>query len=115
MITTRILDTTTILDVHGPLTAGEEDAALRHAVRLAFEGGAAVVILNMRDVPSIDSSGVAALASGPMTATNRGGKMKLCNLTSKLKEVFIVMRLHTVFDSYESEADALASGNQQSA
>ena len=44
-----------------------------------------------------------------MTATNRDGHLKLCNLTQKLKDVFLVMRLNTVFNSYESEAEAIAS------
>jgi anti-sigma B factor antagonist len=109
MIQTRVVDTTTILDLQGPLVAGQEDAALRKAIRLAFESGARTVILNMAAVPGIDSSGVAALASGHMTATNRDGHLKLCNLTQKLKDVFLIMRLNTVFDSYASEADAIAS------
>ena len=109
MINGRTLDASTILDLHDPLTAGHEDAALRQAIRLAFERGATTVILNMQEVPGIDSSGVAALASGHMTAANRGGHLKLCNLTQKLKDVFVVMRLNTVFDSYETEADAIAS------
>jgi anti-sigma B factor antagonist len=113
MINTRTLETITILDLHGPLAAGQEDAALRKAVRLAFENGARTVILNMQEVPTIDSSGVAALASGHMTAVNRGGRMKLCNLTQKLRDIFAIMRLDAVFDSYESEAAAIASANAQ--
>jgi anti-sigma B factor antagonist len=109
MITTRTLDATTILTPHGPLAAGQQDAALRQAIRVAFEGGARTVVLNMENVPGIDSSGVAALASGHMTASNRGGHLKFCNLTHKLQEVFVVMRLNTIFESYDTEADALAS------
>jgi anti-sigma B factor antagonist len=109
MIKTRTLDTITILDLHGPLVAGGDDASLRKAMRTAFDNGAMTVILNMQDVPAIDSSGVASLASGHMTAMNRGGHLKLSNLTQKLKDVFVVMRLHTVFDSYDTEADAVAS------
>ena len=109
MIQTRTSDAMTILDLHGPLVAGQEDAALRQAIRRAFEGGARTVILNMADVPGIDSSGVAALASGHMTATNRDGHLKLCNLTQKLKDVFLIMRLHNIFESYDTEADAIAS------
>jgi anti-sigma B factor antagonist len=109
MLTTRTLDATTIIELHGPLGAGQDDAALRQAIRTAFEGGAMTVILNMQEVPSIDSSGVAALASGHMTAANRGGRLKLCNLTQKLKDVFVIMRLHTIFESYDTEADAIAS------
>ena len=111
MIKTRTLDAITILDLHGPLAAGQNDFALRTAVRLAFERGATTVILNMQEVPTVDSSGVAALASGHMTAVNRGGRFKLSNLTQKLKDVFVIMRLHTVFESYDTEADAIASAN----
>ena len=46
-----------------------------------------------------------------MTATNRGGRLKLCNLTQKLKDVFLIMRLHNIFDSYDTEEDAIASVN----
>jgi anti-anti-sigma factor len=109
MIKTRTLDSTTILELDGPLTAGQTDAALRKAVRLAFESGARTVILNMHQVPSIDSSGVAALASGHMTAANRGGHLKLCELTQKLKDVFAIMRLDAVFEAYDTEAAAIAS------
>ena len=111
MIKSRTLDTITILDLNGPLGAGTGDAALRKAVRDAFEGGARTVILNMHDVPSIDSSGVAALASGHMTAANRGGHLKLCSLTQKLKDVFAIMRLDKVFESYDTEEHAIASVN----
>jgi anti-sigma B factor antagonist len=113
MIETRKVDATTILDLHGPLASGPGDADLRQAVRLAFDSGARVVILNMEHVPAIDSSGVAALASGHMTAVNRGGHLKLCNLTQKLRDIFAIMRLDAVFDSYETEAAAIASGTVQ--
>ena len=109
MIDTRAVGAITILHLHGPLAAGQEDAALRQAIRLAFETGARTVILDMEDVPSIDSSGVAALASGHMTAANRDGQLKLCNLPRKLRDIFAVMRLDTVFDAYETEAAAIES------
>jgi anti-anti-sigma regulatory factor len=79
MINTRIEDTVTILDLHGPLVSGE------------------------------DSSGVAALASGHMTANNRSGQLKLCDLNQKLRDVFTVMRLDVIFDWYETEDAAIAS------
>ncbi len=109
MITTRTVDAITILDLHGPLGAGKDDVNLRTTIRLAFEGGAKHVVLNMQHVPGIDSSGVAALASAHMTAVNRGGTLRLCNLPQKLKDVFAIMRLNTVFNSNETEAEAIAS------
>lgn len=109
MITTRTLGTIAILDLHGALGASEGALGLRHAIRLALDNGARTVILNLQDVATIDSSGVAQLASGHMTAANRGGRLTLCRLSQKLKDVFVVARLHTVFDAYDTEADAIAS------
>jgi len=108
MITSRTSNAIIILDLHGPLVAGE-DAAVRKAVRSAFENGARTVILNMEAVPSIDSSGVAALASGHMTATNHSGQLKLCSLNQKLRDVFTIMRLDVIFDWYDTEVAAIAS------
>jgi anti-sigma B factor antagonist len=108
MIASRSNDAIAILDLHGPLIVGE-DAAVRKAIRLAFDNGARTVILNMQDVPTIDSSGVAALASGHMTAANRSGQLKLCSMNRKLMDIFTIMRLHVIFDWYETEAAALAS------
>ena len=108
MIKSRTTDAIAVLDLHGPLISGE-DAAVRKAIRLAFDNGARTVILNMQDVPSIDSSGVAALASGHMTAANRSGQLKLCSMNRKLMDVFTIMRLDVIFDWYETEAAALAS------
>ena len=109
MIATRTVETATILDLQGPLASGQDDAGLRQAVRLAFDNGARTVILNMEAVPAVDSSGVAALASAHLTAVNRGGQLRLCNLTQKLKDVFTIMRLDAVFDAYDTEVAAVAS------
>jgi anti-anti-sigma regulatory factor len=46
-----------------------------------------------------------------MTAVNRDGRLKLCNLPQKLRDVFAIMRLDAVFDAYETEAAAIASAN----
>ena len=109
MIKTRTLGTTTILELHGALTASEGDPGLRKAVRLALDNGTRTVILNLQDVPAVDSSGVANLASAHLTSANHGAQLKLCGLSQKLKDVFVITRLNTVFDAYQTEADAIAS------
>ena len=111
MIATRTLGTVTILDMRGALEAGQADAGLRAAIRLALDAGARTVIVNLHDVIAIDSSGIAALASGHLTAANHGGGLKLCGLSEKLKSVFAITRLNAVFDTYDTEADAIASAN----
>ena len=112
MIKTRTAGPIAILEVHGSLTASDGDTGLRKAVRAALDGGARTVILNLEDVPAVDSSGVAQLASGHLTSANHGARLKLCGLSQKLKDVFVITRLNSVFDAYETEADAIASASR---
>jgi anti-anti-sigma regulatory factor len=44
-----------------------------------------------------------------MLLAGNGGSLKICSLSQKLKDVFVVTRLNTVFDVYETEAEAIAS------
>jgi len=108
MTKTRLVGAIAVLDVHGAL---EVDSGLRPAIRLALDNGARTIVVNLQDVTTIDSSGVSQLASGHLTAANSDGCLKLCNLSRKLQAVFAVMRLNTVFDAYDTEADAIASAN----
>ena len=91
------------------LTASEGATGLRQTVRQAIDGGANAIVLNLQAVADIDSSGVADLASGHLALVNRGGSLKLCHLSTKLKHIFAITRLNHVFEIYETEAEAIAS------
>jgi anti-sigma B factor antagonist len=107
-IQTRIVGSATVMELHGELTSNDGDPGLRVAVRTAVENGARVIILNLRDVKDIDSFGVAVLASSHMSAVNRGGRVMMAELSRKLKHLFALTRLDTVFEMYDTEADAVA-------
>jgi anti-sigma B factor antagonist len=106
-IDTRTEGLATVVALHGALTSSE-DPALRPAVGAAIENGARIIVVNLQDVSDIDSFGVALLASSHMSAVNRGARLKMSNLTRKLRHIFAIARLDTVFEIYETEADALA-------
>jgi anti-sigma B factor antagonist len=106
-IETRVAGTATVMTLHGAL-ASNEDPSLRRAVRAAIEGGARHIVLNLEDVSDIDSFGVAVLASSHMSAVSRGGRLMISNLSRKLQHLFAITRLNTVFEIYETEADAIA-------
>jgi anti-sigma B factor antagonist len=105
----RRTDSGVVLEIHGALSAGHGEASLRRAIRIAVDEGARIVIVNLRDVSDIDSSGVAELASGHIAVTNRGGRLILCCLSKKLEHIFAITRLAEVFEIYPSEADATAA------
>jgi anti-sigma B factor antagonist len=108
-IKSQLVGTTTILHVHGALTAAAGERGLREIIRQAVADGARTIIVNMQDATAIDSSGVSDLASAHMILANSGGILKLCCLSRKLRDIFVVTRLDTVFDIHETEAAAVAS------
>lgn len=99
----------TILDLKGKITIGAAEEALRDAVQRVLATGAQKIVMNMQGVTTIDSSGVGELVSSYTHATNRGGKLKLCNLPDKITDILTITQLITVFDVYDSEDEALGS------
>ncbi|HYN21341.1 MAG TPA: STAS domain-containing protein [Thermoanaerobaculia bacterium] len=99
----------TILDLKGKITIGAAEEALRDAVQRVLATGAQKIVMNMQAVTTIDSSGVGELVSSYTHATNRGGKLKLCNLPAKITDILTITQLITVFDVYDSEDEAVAS------
>lgn len=98
-----------VIELKGKITIGAGDLQMREAIHAALDGGAKKVLIAMKEVTTIDSSGVGELVGCFTTATNRGAKLKLVNLPAKINDVLTVTQLITVFDVYESEAEALAS------
>ena len=108
-VTTRTRGDVTIIDLNGKITIGSGDIALRNAVHQAIESGAKKVLINLHEVTTIDSSGVGELVSAYTTATNRGIRLKLVNLPDKVSDILTVTQLITVFETYDSEDDAIAA------
>lgn len=98
-----------ILDVKGKITIGLGDVALREAVHEALRTGARNLLINLAGVTTIDSSGVGELVSAYTTVTNRGGKLKLENLPSKVSDILQITQLITVFEVFDDEVDAIQS------
>ncbi|HBR57834.1 MAG TPA: anti-sigma factor antagonist [Blastocatellia bacterium] len=99
----------TILDLGGKITIGEGSVALRNAIRRLLGEGKTKLLLNLGDVGYIDSSGIGELVSSFTAVNKEGGTLKLLNLTQKIQDLLAITKLLTVFDVFESEADALAS------
>ena len=99
----------TVLDMSGKITIGEGSVALRTAIRRVLEEGKRRILLTLAGVGYIDSSGIGELVSSYTAINKDGGQLKLLNLTQKLQDLLAITKLLTVFDVYESEAEALNS------
>ncbi len=99
----------TILDLSGRITIGSGEEALRNAMQEILNSGAQKVVIHMGGVTMIDSSGIGELVSAYTTATNRGAKLKLANLPAKVSDILTITQLITVFDVFDTEAEAVQS------
>jgi anti-sigma B factor antagonist len=110
-ITERQVGKVSILDLDGDIRIGGSRIALRDAIRSLITQGQTQVLVNLANVEHIDSSGVGELVSSFVTLTNGGGKIKLLNLTKRVREVMTITKLLTVFDVFENEPEAIESFN----
>lgn len=99
----------TIIAPKGKITIGVGDVALRQAVHEGLEAGARNILLDLGGVSTVDSSGVGEMVSAYTTVTNRGGKLKIANLPSKVADILQMTQLITVFDSFENIQEAIDS------
>lgn len=83
----------------------ELKAELRHL----FESGTKDLIIDLKEVLFIDSSGLGVMVSGYKNASILHGSLKLSNLQSQVKSMFELTRLHRVFDIFPTVDDALQS------
>ena len=98
-----------ILDLHGKILIGEGDDALREAVNKLVDSGKTKILLNLADVPYVDSAGLGEIVRTYTTVSRKGGKLKLLNLTKKIQDLLSITKLLTVFETYESEGEAVRS------
>jgi anti-sigma B factor antagonist len=98
-----------VLDLHGKILIGEGDDALREAVTKLADAGKTKILLNLADVPYVDSAGLGEIVRTYTTVSRKGGKLKLLNLTKKIQDLLSITKLLTVFETYESEDEAVRS------
>jgi len=107
-LATKTVDGVLIVDCSGRIVFGDESSLLRETVRKAVTQNNRI-ILNLGEVSYIDSGGLGTLVALRTTAQNAGGTIKLANLTKRVGDLLQVTKLLTVFDVYNSEAEAIES------
>jgi anti-sigma B factor antagonist len=105
----RAVGNVTILDLKGKITLGEGDEVLRERIGQLSQKDQKRILLNLAEVPYIDSAGLGEIVRSYTTVKNRGGQLKLVNLTKRITDLLMITKLLTVFETFESEQDALKS------
>jgi len=97
-----------IVRCRGRIVFGQEVDELRLSV-LSLLKETNRVVLDLGGIEQIDSEGLAALVGLFISARNRGGELKLADLSPKCRELLRVTRLDEVFRIYKSVDEAIAS------
>src|SRR5947209_6131173 len=92
----RRVNNITIVDLSGRVTIGDGSAELREALRQMVSEGQMKILLNLAELTYIDSSGIGVLVSSFATISNQQGRLKLLNLTSRVKDLLLITKLYTV-------------------
>ena len=99
----------TILDLKGKMTLGDGDELLRTKINGLIQAGAKKLVLNLGEVPYIDSAGLGEVVRSYTTVKKHEGMLKLLSLTKRIKDLLAITKLLTVFDTYDTEVDAVMS------
>ena len=108
-IAERETGSVTVLDLSGKITLGEGDTQLKDKLHSLLHQGKKNVLFNLAEVNYVDSAGLGALVSAYTTVTREGGSLKLLNVTRKLQDLLSITKLLTVFETFDSEDEALRS------
>ena len=106
---TRHVDGVTIVDLGGRIVVGEGTTGVRDLVRNLIKAGNKKILLNLRDVDYVDSSGLGELVHAFTSMRRQGGELKLLNLSKRVRALLQITKLLTVFDITDDEATSVKS------
>ena len=98
-----------VLDLKGRVMLGEGDELLKDKVNSLLSQGIKKIILNLADVPYVDSAGLGEIVRTFTTVSRQGGSLKLLNLTKRITDLLSITKLLTVFETFDSENEAVRS------
>lgn len=108
-LTTRTSGDVTVIELFGRLTLGDGPPALRELLREVTSGGSRKIVLNLKDVSFVDSSGLGELVASHVNAKHNGGSLKMVAVPTRLQDLFQMTGIYRVLDIHDDEPDAISS------
>jgi anti-sigma B factor antagonist len=100
-IQVRHADQATVLALTGRLTIGESVGLLHDAVEARIAEGEKDIVLDMKEVGYIDSTGLGGLVTSLTCARNHGGSLRLANVPHRIQDLLEVSSLYMIFQIIE--------------
>jgi anti-sigma B factor antagonist len=106
-MTQEIKGDVVILRLSGQLMGGPDADAVRDTVFSIINQGFKKILVDLKDVSWVNSTGLGILISSHITVANSGGRLRLMRVSKRIDSIFMVTRLNTVFTVFEDEPEAL--------
>ncbi|MCK4412199.1 MAG: STAS domain-containing protein [Candidatus Eisenbacteria sp.] len=106
---TRTEGDVVVISLSGKLMGGPDAESVRQLIRESLEAGKKEMIIDIGDVSWVNSTGLGILIASHVTVSNAGGTLKLSRVSKRISQIFMVTKLHTVFETHESIEEALQS------
>jgi len=100
-----------VVQLKGQLRLGEAVDDLQRTINESLSEGDTRFVINLSEVPMIDSSGIGLLVRFLTSAKKRGGSVKLVNPSSFAQKTLRLVGVLSLFDVYEDDDQAVASFN----
>lgn len=111
-MSTREIGNVTFVEPKGRITIGAGDVLLRDTINEAVSGGSKNILVDLKGVSKMDSSGLGELVAAHNSVTSSGGTIKLVNIPSKIYSIFGVAQIISVMDVFEDIDEAVGSFDQ---
>lgn len=103
------MDGVVVLYPKGKIMGGPDASAVKERLHQLIDQGKKKVVVDLGGVTWMNSSGLGILIGGLTTMRNNGGDLKLAGATEKVQNLLMVTKLITIFESYDTAEEAVAS------
>ena len=105
----RQVDDVTVLVLRGQILLDDGDLVFGRTIRGLVERGRVKIVVDLGEVTYIDSSGVGMLVGKLKSVREKGGDIRLLNVTTRGQRLFGMLKIMTIFDTFYDEAEAVRS------
>jgi len=105
----KILEDVAVVTVSGKLMGGNETKEVHEKVKGLITKGIKKVVIDMSKVKWLNSVGIGSIMACYTSLLNAGGDLRLSGITKKVKHIFMITQIITIFKDFETVEEAIAS------
>ncbi len=113
-LTAEVIDNVSVITVPGETLDAGSAKDFKSAMAPFLTAGARL-ILDLSQLKFVDSSGLGAMLSALRQLNGMGGDLKLCGMNKPIRALFELVRMHRVFEIFNTREEAARSWSTDSA